>query len=114
MRSASCYLGQDAHNDQILYTGGANSHLLPVRHIHDMSSIEIIHQFLQDRLDQSPASITPEMTLEELGVDSLMLLELMFEFEEKLNIKLPSDVTTPKTVGELLTLVESLENQPGS
>lgn len=78
-----------------------------------MNSIDIIHQFLQERLDKSPASISPEMTLEELGVDSLMLLELMFEFEEKLDIKLPSDVSTPKTVGELLTLVESLEKPTG-
>ena len=64
--------------------------------------LSIVRDFLQDRMDLDPARVTPEATLEELGVDSLMLLELMFEFEEKLNTPLPQDLPPPKTVGELL------------
>lgn len=69
----------------------------------------IIQSFLQERLGVSGAELTENTTLESLGIDSLMLLELMFECEEKLGIKLSQDVGTPTTVGELLHLVEQLQ-----
>lgn len=75
-----------------------------------MSNLAIIRAFLQERLDVNPEQVIPEAKLENLGMDSLMLLELMFEFEEKLNVTLSRNIATPRTVAELLAIVEGLQN----
>lgn len=52
--------------------------------------------------------MVPEALLADLGVDSLMMLELIFECEDQLGIKLPEDVKTPQTVGDLVALMDGL------
>lgn len=37
-----------------------------------------------------------------------MLLELMFEFEDRFGIKLSQDLKAPRTVGGLVTLMDGL------
>jgi acyl carrier protein len=71
--------------------------------------LEIVRGFLKDRLNIDPARVTPEAPLKELGIDSLMLLELFFEFEEKLNVNLSQNLPTPKTIGQLIEIVEGLK-----
>ena len=73
-----------------------------------MDSLGLIREFLKDRLGVEPDRVTLEAPLAELGVDSLMMLELMFEFEDRFAIKLESDLKAPQTVGELATLMEAL------
>jgi acyl carrier protein len=70
--------------------------------------LAIVRDFLQERLSLDPARIRPEATLEELDIDSLMLLELFFEFEEKLDLTLSQNLPTPKTVGQLIEIVKGL------
>lgn len=74
-----------------------------------MDTLSVIREFLKDRLGLEHDKITPGATLEELGIDSLMLLELLFEFEEKLNVSLSNDMAMPKTVGELIAVVEQFQ-----
>lgn len=71
--------------------------------------LEIVRAFLKERLDIEPARVMPEATLEELDVNSLILLELFFEFEEKLGLALVKDIPTPKTIGQLLEIVKRLQ-----
>ena len=73
-----------------------------------MDSIGLIREFLKDRLGIEPDAVVPDALLADLGVDSLMMLELMFEFEDRFNIKLSNDIATPKTVGEMVTLMDGL------
>lgn len=73
-----------------------------------MSSTDLIRTFLTDRLGVQPEQVTPEALLAELGVDSLMLAELMFEAEDRLGIEIPSDVQPPKTVAEMQSVIDSL------
>ena len=73
-----------------------------------MDSIGLIREFLKDRLGVEPDSVVPPAPLADLGVDSLMMLELMFEFEDRFNIKLSSDLKTPQTVGEMVVLMDGL------
>ena len=73
-----------------------------------MDSLGLIREFLKDRLGVEPDRVTLEAPLAELGVDSLMMLELMFEFEDRFGIKLATDLQTPKTVGEMITLMDGL------
>jgi len=73
-----------------------------------MDSIGLIREFLKDRLGVDPEKVVPEAPLADLGVDSLMLLELMFEFEDRFGIKLSNDLESPKTVGEMAKLMDGL------
>ena len=70
------------------------------------STLKILQDFLHERSDIDPALILPNATLEELGIDSLMQLELLFEFEEKLGISLPDVEERPKTIGDLVAIVD--------
>jgi len=70
--------------------------------------LAIVRDFLQQRLGLDPARIRPEATLEDLDIDSLMLLELFFEFEEKLDVNLSQNLPTPKTVGQLIEIIKGL------
>jgi acyl carrier protein len=73
-----------------------------------MESIELIRNFLSARQGVESAKIVPETLLADLGVDSLMMLELVFEFEDQFGITLPEDLKGPKTVGEMVTLMDGL------
>lgn len=74
-----------------------------------MTPLSVISAFLKERLDLDPARVTPEATLENLGVDSMMLLEVVFEFEEKMNVHLSLDTVTPRTVGDLIAIVKRMQ-----
>ena len=73
---------------------------------HHMNDTELIKKFLNDRLDSVPSNLPPETLLVDLGVDSLMLAELMFEAEDELGIEIDSDVKPPKTMGEMVSLID--------
>jgi acyl carrier protein len=73
-----------------------------------MSSTELIRTFLTDRLGVEPDQVTPQALLAELGVDSLMLAELMFEAEDRMGIEIPPDVKPPRTVAEMQAVIDSL------
>ncbi|WP_068637166.1 acyl carrier protein [Thauera butanivorans] len=73
-----------------------------------MESIELIREFLKDRMAIDPEKVVPEAVLAELGVDSLSMLELIFEFEDRFKIDVPADSEPPKIVGEMVTLMDSL------
>jgi acyl carrier protein len=70
--------------------------------------LQIVRDFLKERLGLDPDRIRPETTLEDLDIDSLMLLELFFEFEEKLAVDLSQNLPIPKTVGQLIEIVKGL------
>ena len=65
-------------------------------HDNDMNDLALIQNFLKDRVaSASVDKIVPDATLTELGIDSLMLVELIFEFEDKTGITVPSDIPLP-------------------
>lgn len=73
-----------------------------------MTSLELVQTFLENRLGVDPARVEPAAELANLGVDSMMMLELMFEFETHLGIRLPSDLSSPQTVGDMLDMMNRL------
>ncbi len=74
-----------------------------------MDTLHITRQFLSEQYGISPESITPETSLDKIGIDSLMFLDLVFEFEAKLGVPAPNEeIADLKTIGELITLVDKL------
>jgi acyl carrier protein len=76
-------------------------------------NLTVLSEFLHKRENIDPARVTREATLEELKVDSLLLLELLFEFEDRLGVKIPEDIPRPTTVGDLLGIVDKLTDGKG-
>jgi acyl carrier protein len=78
----------------------------------EMNELDLIKDFLKDRVE-SPAldKIVPEAKLTDLGIDSLMLVELMFEFEDKTGLTVPTDLPPPTTVGELLQQLSDIRSK---
>ena len=72
-----------------------------------MTTIDTVKEILQENLDIDPASVTEESTFESLGIDSLDLVELMCELEDRLDI----DFGEPEgleTLGDLVDYLDSL------
>jgi acyl carrier protein len=83
-----------------------------MQHDNDMDDLELIRGFLKNRIDAAMVDkIVPEATLTELGIDSLMQIELLFEFEDQTGINVPTDLPPPKTVGELLQQLKEIRSQ---
>jgi acyl carrier protein len=74
-----------------------------------MDILETIRQFLSEQYGIEPASVVPEASLAQLGIDSLIFVELVFEFESRFGITAPmEELTRPATVAELITLIDKL------
>ena len=69
-------------------------------------ALETMQDLLQERLGIDKDKVTLDSSLEELGIDSLMQIELLFDFEDKYKIKVPDVTEKPTTIGELLEVVE--------
>jgi acyl carrier protein len=74
-----------------------------------MDALAVIRSFLNSRLGIDPSRVTVDATLDELQIDSLILLELFFEFEDKFNLAPPQNPAAPKTIATLLELVEGAQ-----
>lgn len=77
-------------------------------------NLTVLSEFLHTRENIDPARVTPEALLEDLKVDSLLLLELLFEFEDRLGVKIPQGIPPPKTVGDVLGIVDGLKAGKGA
>jgi acyl carrier protein len=69
-----------------------------------MTDIELeskVRKIIADRLQVDEASVTPNASyVEDLGADSLDLVELVMAFEEEFKLEIPDqDAETMKTVG---------------
>jgi acyl carrier protein len=73
-----------------------------------MQSIDLIAEFLHDRLGAERDQVKASALLADLGMDSLMLAELMFEAEDKFGISIASDTRLPQTVGDVVALFDGL------
>ncbi len=71
-----------------------------------MKSYDYIRQLLIDKFDVDADAIAPEATLESLGLDSLTMVELMFDISEKYDIEIPTDKLDFKTLGEAVALID--------
>ncbi len=73
-----------------------------------MQSIELIREFLRDRLGVLPEALVPSAQLVDLGVDSLMFAELLFEAEDRLGISIEATKTPPQSIGEMATMLDEI------
>lgn len=72
-----------------------------------MSTLETIKSILQENLDIDPATVDEASTFDSLGIDSLDMVELICDLEERLEVDLgePEGI---ETLGDFVSYVEGL------
>ena len=72
-----------------------------------MPTIDTIKEVLQENLDIEPENVTEDSTFESLGIDSLDMVELICEIEEKCDVEF-GEPEGLETVGQLVSYIDSL------
>ena len=72
-----------------------------------MATIDTVKEVLVENLDLDAEEITEDSTLESLGIDSLDMVELICDLEEKLDIEFgePEGI---ETIGQLVDYIDQL------
>lgn len=72
-----------------------------------MATIDIVRDVLVENQDLDPEAITEDAVIEDLGIDSLDMVELICDLEEKCDIEFgePEGI---ETVGQLVAHIDSL------
>ncbi len=72
-----------------------------------MATIDTVKEVLEENLDIDPETVNDDSTFESLGIDSLDMVELICDLEEKCEV----DFGEPEgleTVGQLVEYIDSL------
>jgi acyl carrier protein len=69
-------------------------------------ALETMQELLHERLGIDKDKVALDSSLEDLGIDSLMQIELLFDFEDKYKVKIPDISEKPTTIRELLAVIE--------
>ncbi len=78
-----------------------------------MSPFEFLAEVLSEKYDVPREAISPEATLTELGLDSLTIVELLFDVEDEFGIEIPEERANFQTLAEAAALVDELVQAKG-
>lgn len=72
-----------------------------------MATLDTVKEVLESNLDIDPENVTENATFEDLGIDSLDMVELICDLEEKCSVDFgePEGLTT---VGDLVEYIDNL------
>jgi acyl carrier protein len=73
------------------------------------TTFERIQTILVKKYSLAPETITPESTLESLGLDSLDLIELLFDVEDEFQIRVPQDGGSALKTATVQDIIDSIE-----
>ena len=63
---------------------------------------------MAEQFELEEDKLTPDAELESLGLDSLSVIEFMFNIEDEFNIKLPDERVELKTIQDIASIVDRL------
>ncbi len=72
-----------------------------------MSTLETVQRMIVEQFDLKKEALVPDATLESLGLDSLSVIEFMFNIEDEFKIKL-SDIPLEniKTLRDVINIID--------
>lgn len=79
-----------------------------------MTTLATVQKLIADELDLPVDELDPARPLEELGIDSLSVVEVMFKLEESFDIEMPDERVPIRTVQDIADLVDRLLHERGS
>ena len=73
-------------------------------------TFEAMAAVLVEKFNVAAGQVTPETTLEQLGLDSLALMEFVFAMEDRFEVRIPEEQLDPRqagiTLGHLARLLD--------
>ena len=72
-----------------------------------MATLDTVKEVLESNLDIDPENVTEDATFDDLGIDSLDMVELICDLEEKCDIEFGEPEGIEK-VGQLVAHIDSL------
>ena len=74
-----------------------------------MDTFEKVSDIIGKRFELSETKITMDTTWEEIGADSIDLVDLISELEDEFDISIPEDsIEDLKTVGDVVNLIDEM------
>ncbi|MEO8525331.1 MAG: acyl carrier protein [Caldimonas sp.] len=72
------------------------------------TTFEAVSSVLVDKFQIDPEKVRPETTLEQIGLDSLALMEFVFAVEDRFDVRIPEDKLDPRQAGVTLLQLSQL------
>ncbi len=79
-----------------------------------MNTLATVQKLIAEELDLAADDLDPARPLEELGIDSLSVIEVMFKLEDTFNIKMPDERVPIRTVQDIADIVDRLLRESAS
>lgn len=73
-----------------------------------MTTYDRLVRILADEHQLAPEELQPEARLDELGIDSLSVMELLFKIEDAFHIQVPNDQVQLVTINDIVVYVDAL------
>ena len=73
-----------------------------------MTTLQTVQKIIAAELDVDPAELDPSRPLQELGVDSLTVMECLFKIEDEFKISVDSSGLAVRTLQDSSDLVDTL------
>ncbi|MBI1174858.1 MAG: acyl carrier protein [Sideroxydans sp.] len=73
-----------------------------------MSTLQTIQRMMAEQFELKEETLAPDAELESLGLDSLSVIEFMFNIEDEFKIKLPDERVELKTIQDIANVVDRL------
>jgi len=77
------------------------------------TTAEVLSTIICEKFDTDPAKIRPDATLDDIGIDSLDIFDVIFSVEEKLGIKVSNDDVNIAVFQDLVDLIDRLRKEQG-
>lgn len=74
----------------------------------EKTTLERLRQILAKEFEVAPELINPTARMDQLAIDSLAVIEVMFQLEDEFKISFPQDPGELQTIGELVSCVDRL------
>jgi acyl carrier protein len=74
-----------------------------------MSSLPALQALIQDKYGLDATQLDPHAVMLESGIDSLALVEFLFEVEDRFSISLPEDHSRIRSLADLAGVVDQLK-----
>jgi len=73
-----------------------------------MDTLQRIKKIVLEKIDAREDKLTPDASLDSIGLDSLDKVELMFSLEEEFKIKIPDREVTIVTIQDVVSVIDKL------
>ena len=79
--------------------------------VQESTTFERLRAILAEKFEVAPELIDPAARMDQLGIDSLAVIEVIFQIEDEFKISIQSDPGELQTLGDLVACVDRLAEE---